>query len=140
MAHCAHVSNRPAALTALAVLNFVVAVPSGISYASFLRMLGERGAVTSPHAAEPAAGLVYALLAAGLASSILLAIAGVGYLRGHRLWGRALGNLYALLAFATSVVVLAALPQGFGFGTVSGLLYAPLTVALVNLRFRSALA
>lgn len=140
MANSAHVTERPAGLTALALLNFGLALLCAVSYASLLRLLADTGAPAGAADVRPSAGLVYAALATGLVCSILLVVSGIGYLRKQALWGRTIGNTYALLALANSAVVIAALPGGFGLATVVGLLYAPLTLALLNLRFRAEFA
>ncbi len=119
----------------LAVLNFALATLGGVSTASLARLLDAPGSGADGAGRGP----VYAALAAGLVCSALLVISGVGYLKRHPFWGRTTANAYALLAFATSVFVLAVLPQGFGAATVIGLCYPPLTLALVNFRFRAQL-
>ena len=120
------VRERPAGLTALAVLNFALAPLAGLSSASLLRLTGNEGT-----------SMLAILVAGGLSSSILLCISGVGYLRRHRLWGRAVGNAWAILGLGISGATLAS-PQGFGLATCIGLLYAPVTLACLNLRLRTS--
>jgi len=140
MANFADVSKRPGGLTTLAVLNFALAALSAVSYASLLALVGEDGATGGEPAARIASSTVYLVLVTGLVSCALLALAGIGYLERRRLLGRLTGNGYAILALVNSVLVMAALPEGFGLATVIGLVYPPVTLVLLNLRFKAEFA
>jgi drug/metabolite transporter (DMT)-like permease len=133
--------HRPVGLTALAVLNFVLAGLSTISYAGLLTLLAEHGGGPDripPDA--PGAGSVYFVFFAGLVCAALLIASGVGYLKQHDLLGRTLGNAYAPVALANAVYELAILREGFGLATVINAVYPVVTLILLNAVFKRQFA
>ena len=79
------------------------------------------------------------LLGAGVLRMVLLLASGVGYLGQKRFAGRTLGNVYAVLAVADTVIGLTVVKSGFGITTVIGLIYPLLTLALLNTTFKDDL-
>jgi hypothetical protein len=144
--------KRPGGLTALAVLNFVFgglgllgllalfALMKGVeTAASAAAEGGDAAGAEVVNAVSTSAGPIYLALGLGLLSTILLIVAGIGYLGQKRFMGRTLGTVYALLAIGGSVVSLVLLKQGFGLSTIIGLVYPVLTLILLNTTFKDDL-
>jgi hypothetical protein len=85
-------------------------------------------------------GLFYFILLLLAVQAFLLIASGVGYLKQKKVLGRGLGNAYAILAIVSSVVsglvVSAEAGGGFNIGTIIGLVYPVLTLALLNTTFK----
>jgi len=64
-------------------------------------------------------------------------VSGVGYLGQKRFLGRTMGNAYAVTSLASSG--LGIVVSGFGIGTIIGLVYPVLTLALINGTFKDDL-
>jgi hypothetical protein len=136
---------RPGGLTILATLNFLFAgcwVIGVFLVGSVIHYKHHPEAI--PAGLEPqvvsflkAAGslpdwLLYGRIALAPLKMALLTASGVGYLMRHRFLGRFLGNTYAALSIAESVVGVAA-----GFTLVAellGVMYAGLTLLVLNHR------
>ena len=150
MAH----GRRPGGLTALAVLNFVVA---GINLISLLAAIAVvaladtlKAAARTPQdravfdaLGDMNVGLWVLIIASGALALVLLIVAGVGYLK-MRKWGRNMGNIYALTAIASSVAGAILTPTelggGLSIGTIIGLVYPTLTLYFINVTFKEELA
>lgn len=150
--------QRPGGLTALAVINFVwggLSCLGVLVMAAFLALgdvvqEGLEAAAeqeTDPAAAEQAAamaemgeGLFTILLVLSAVSAFLLIASGVGYLKQKKFLGRTLGNAYALFSIlsglGSALVMGEALGGGFNIGTIIGLVYPVLTLALLNGTFK----
>ena len=136
--------KRPGGLTALAVLNFVFGGIAAIG--GLLGFLGLAILREAIKAAEAAGGKyegqslmgAYIGVAGLLVSAILLIISGVGYLKQKRGSGRTMGNLYAVLSIATSVIGVA-MGGGMGIGTIVFSIYPVLTLILLNGTFKDDL-
>ena len=144
-------TRRPGGLTALAVLNFVF---TGFGLLSLLALVAvlqfadpEMMATASEEDrramaafSELGMGRWGLIVGSGLVTSVLLLVAGIGYLKVRR-WGWVTGNLYAVLAILTSVLTVVLMPPtlggGFNLMTVVGLIYPVLTVILLNTTFKS---
>jgi hypothetical protein len=135
--------RRPGGLTALAVLNFVFAGLGLLVYVTVtVAMLAvdtatKGGIDTSGSGVSK--GVVYVLLILGLARLAIMLTAGVGYLKMKRFLGRTLGNVYAILAIADTVISIALAHSGVGLGTIIGLVYPVLTLILINTTFKDDL-
>ena len=144
--------KRPGGLTALAVLNFVFA---GLAFLGVIGLLiifklaDMESANNTPQnraVMEAFKNLgvgVYALMvAASVISGTLLLIGGIGYLKSRR-WARLVGNLYAAITIADSIVSAVMMPSELGggmqIGTIINLVYPVLTVILVNTTFKNDL-
>ncbi len=143
--------KRPGGLTAMAVLNFIF---GGLSILSILFLAAVIAIVFSTEVADEAQqkikeafekeGVTSAMLvfsfSLSLIASILLIISGVGYLKQKKVLGRGLGNAYAIIAIASSVVSVIMMPKegggGFNLMTMIGLIYPVLTLALLNTVFK----
>jgi len=143
-------ARRPGGLTALAVLNFVFA---GLGLLGVLALFvvyrmadhlrttahgpGDRAALDALESMNT--GLWLLIVASSLIATVLLIVAGVGYLKMRR-WGRLAGNAYAITAVASAilgvVVIPAALGGGFNIGTLINLIYPLLTLFFLNVTFR----
>jgi hypothetical protein len=148
--------KRPGGLTALAVLNFVFggfSVLGVLAMAAVLALLGsdaateaiaESGDEEARKVAEAwekiGTGLFYGMLALSAATAALLIASGVGYLQQKRFLGRTLGNTYAVLSIASSLLFGLMIHEdaggGFNIGTILGLVYPVLTLLLLNGTFK----
>ena len=129
---------RPGGLTALAVINFVIAGFLGLGLLGLLIVLGGGG--DRPKGVTDSYLYMRTLF---LAVDVgLLVLAGVGYLRQRRIMGRFLGSgeaVFSLLFFG--YVLGYTLGQGhqFMFSTLQQLIYPGITLVLLNWVFRENL-
>jgi hypothetical protein len=139
--------KRPGGLTALAVLNFVFA---GLGLLALLALFALLSVVEhGTHAAEMndslaknssiGSGALYGLIILGLVRMAIMLAAGVGYLGQKRFLGRTLGTVYGVLALVDTALGIALVKNGFGIGTLIGLVYPVLTLILVNTTFKDDL-
>jgi hypothetical protein len=134
--------RRPGGLTALAVLNFVFAGLGLLGMLALLALLSVADHATGGKlegAGGISKGAVYATLILSIVSSAIMLAAGVGYIKMKKFLGRTLGNVYAILSIGQSILAIAVLKQGFGFGTIIGLIYPVLTLILINTTFKDDL-
>ncbi len=140
--------KRPGGLTALAVFNFIFGGLGVLGALALLALVGAADAVlTAAEGVEgsevtydgPSVGIIYVSLLLGLTSAGLLITSGVGYLKQKLFLGRKLGNAYACLSLLNTVIGLAMIGGGFGIGTIIGLIYPILTLALLNTTFKEDL-
>ena len=131
-APAAGTAARPGGLTALAVLNFVF---GGLGL--IFCLLGVVG--LSAIMALGGSGVVVALisLVLGLVGSVLMIIAGVGYLKMKKS-ARMMANGYAVLAIINAILSIAMLGGGV-VGNIIGLAYAGVTLFAVNMAFKDKL-
>ena len=137
--------KRPGGLTALAVINFVFGGFGLLAVLALLALFTAADAITSGMTdasgqaikVEPVSKAMLGLnLLLSLASTALLIISGVGYLKQKKFLGQKLGSLYGLLGIATTVFGLVAANQSFGIGSIIGLIYPVLTLVLLNTTFK----
>jgi hypothetical protein len=131
--------KRPGGLTALAVLNFVfggLGALGLLALLALLRVADTAGELQNVHISP---GAVYLSLLLGLVSVSLMIAAGVGYLKQKRMLGRTLGNVYAITSLINTVIGIVAIKNGFGIGTIIGLIYPLLTLFLLNTTFKDDL-
>ncbi len=139
--------RRPGGLTALAVINFVFGGLSGIGVLGLLGMAAVSKANSDDEvvramarALEEMGGLFYVALVGNALTAFLLISSGVGYLKQRKFWGRTLGNVYAVLSIASSLVgvyvIAKELGGGFNMMTILGLVYPVLTLILLNTTFK----
>ncbi|MHC5009756.1 MAG: hypothetical protein ACYTG6_02270 [Planctomycetota bacterium] len=134
--------KRPGGLTALAVLNFVFGGLGALGLIALFALLGvadsaTEGAVTAEISKDSNAGLIWISILLSAATVALMITAGVGYLGQKRFLGRTLGNAYAICSLAGTAIGLAV--SSFGIGTLIGLIYPVLTLALINGTFKDDL-
>ena len=134
--------KRPGGLTALAVLNFVFGGLGALGLIALFALLGvadsaSEGAVTAEISKGSNAGLVWISILLSAATVALMITAGVGYLGQKRFLGRTIGNAYAVCSLAGTAIGLAV--ASFGIGTLIGLIYPVLTLALINGTFKDDL-
>ncbi len=146
--------RRPGGLTALAVLNFVLAGLAALSLLGAIVVVAFSGALKDA-AQKPEdrqvfealegmnMGLWVMIIVSGALALVLLIVAGVGYLK-MRKWGRTCGNVYALTAIASGVLGAIFTPSelggGFSISTIIGLVYPTLTLYFINVTFKDDLA
>jgi hypothetical protein len=133
--------KRPGGLTALAILNFVFGglgvlglLAAFAAVAMVSKMANSLGA-----SAGPGAGLLYASIALGLLSVLLLIVSGIGYIGQKRMLGRTLGTVYGVVSLANTVIGIVMLHAGFGLSTIIGLIYPLLTLFLINVTYKDNL-
>jgi hypothetical protein len=143
---------RPSGLTALAIINFIIAACGALIALSRVAILSvDPEALTLPPEIHDslvqmlAAGRGWLAFAgvSGLVLAVLLVLSGIGYLQQKRVMGRMLGNAYAVLSILARVSSVVMLSQGFGVGAAImlclGLVYPVVTLALVNTSFKANL-
>lgn len=136
--------KRPGGLTALAVLNFVFGGLGAIGLLALFALTSTADTLVTAAEAQgatvtssgPGLGAIYAVLAISTLSTILLIVSGIGYLGLKKMLGRTLGNVYGIVSILSSVLGLILLDQPMGVGTIIGLVYPVLTLALLNTTFK----
>lgn len=147
--------KRPGGLTALAVINFVFGGFGALGSLGMLAIMAfinvaaqsadNEGANEAQREMAKAweeigMGFFYLILLLGAVSAMLLIASGVGYLQQKKFLGRTLGNAYAVISIASSllmgVMITSDAGGGFNIGTIIGLVYPVLTLILLNGTFK----
>ena len=146
--------KRPGGLTALAVINFIFAGWGFIGLLGLAALFAFIGRIPTDEMNEAQKAQIEAIqnigtsmlviiFALSLLSSVLLLLAGIGYLKQKKFLGRTIGNTYAVVSIVSSVVsgimFASELGGGFNIGTIIGLIYPVLTLILLNTTFREDL-
>ncbi len=131
--------KRPGGLTALAVLNFVFGGFSALILIGLFALLGAASGAEREHVREVVPGVVWFLIFLGFVQVTLMIMSGVGYLGQKRFLGRVLGNTYAVISLAGTAIGLGSKAGEFNIGTIIGLVYPVLTLALLNTTFKDDL-
>ena len=135
--------KRPGGLTALAVLNFVFggfgAIGALIGFAGLtvIREGIQKAEQLGTKYDGPSLTGAYIVIAATALSAVLLIASGVGYLKQTKT-GRSLGNVYALVSLAGTIVGVVT-GGGVGAFTVLFSIYPLLTIILINSSFKAHL-
>jgi hypothetical protein len=140
---------RPSGLTALAIINFIIAGFGAISALSRLAILSmDPSAITLPpevqgslqQTLESGRGYIAFAGVSGLVLTVLLVLSGIGYLKQKRMMGRTLGNAYGVLSIVARLCSMFLLVSGFGalaaITTCLGFVYPIVTLALINTVFK----
>lgn len=144
-------SDRPGALVALAVLNFVFGggtlLGALINFAQLPAGGGMPAWDQSLMNAPPPPGLakflewmtptpeyLWATSLLGLIAGVLMVLSGIGYLRQKKFLGRTLGNAFAVVAIIGVVVGLSL--SKLGFFLIPGMAYPVITLVMVNTTLR----
>lgn len=139
-------------MTALAVLNFVFAGLSALSVLGTVVIVGMAGTLKETAGPEDRymlealenmnMGLWALIVISNALATILLIVAGVGYLK-MKPWGRLTGNLYAITGILGGVLGAVITPSelggGLSIGTIIGLIYPVLTLYFINATFKDDL-
>jgi hypothetical protein len=145
--------KRPGGLTALAVINFVLAglVFFGVILLQTMRPLLDRLPAKGMSPAQQATfaaiqnmnlGMIVLTVCLGILSSLFLLIAGLGYLKQKRVMGRICGNCYFVIAVLRTLLALVIMPFVGAptiFSTIIGLVYPVITLVLINGKFKENL-
>jgi hypothetical protein len=129
---------RPGGLTALAVINFVIAGLLGLGLLGLVIVLAGSG--EKPKGVSEGYLYVRTMFLAG--DVVLLVLAGVGYLRMKKVMGRWLGSaeaVYSLLFFGYVLSYTLGEGHPFMFSTLQQLIYPGITLVLLNWVFRENL-
>ena len=146
--------KRPGGLTALAVINFILAAISILSPVITVATYVYADKIPTDEMTEVQRAQLEAfqnmgtptlvlLLVLTLLSGVLLLVSGIGYLKQRRILGRMVGKIYAVTAIVDSIVsgllFKPELSGGFSIGTIIGLIYPILTLFLINTTFKDDL-
>jgi hypothetical protein len=146
--------KRPGGLTALAVINFVFSGWGFIGLLGLAALFAFIGKIPTENMQEHERAPIEALqnlglhmlifiFALSLISNVLLLLSGIGYLKQKKFLGRAIGNIYAVIAIISSVFSGQLFPSelggGFNIMSIIGLIYPVLTLILLNTTFRDDL-
>ena len=146
--------KRPGGLTALAVINFIFSGWGFIGLIGLAALFAFIGKIPTDNMEEAQRAQIEAFQNMGLpvfififvlslVSSVLLLLAGIGYLKQKKFLGRTIGNLYAVVSIIHTVVsgilFSADLGGGFNFATIINLIYPVLTLILLNTTFKEDL-
>ena len=146
--------KRPGGLTALAIINFILAGFGVLSLFGMVAWFGLIDKVPTEQMNETQKAQIEAvqnmgmptlvlLLVLTLLSCALLLLSGIGYLKQKKVLGRVVGNIYAISSIVGSIIsgllFATELGGGFNFGTIIGLIYPVLTLALINTTFKDDL-
>ena len=146
--------KRPGGLTALAIINFILAGLGLLSLFGMVALFGLMDTMPTDKMDEAQKAQIEAvqnmgmptlvlILVLTLLSGVLLLSSGIGYLKQKKVLGRVVGNVYAISSVVGSLVSgLLFKPElggGFHFGTIIGLIYPVLTLVLINTTFKEDL-
>ncbi len=146
--------KRPGGLTALAVINFIFSGWGFIGLFGLAALFAFIGKIPTDDMQEAQKAQMEAfqnmglpvfifILILSLVSSVLLLLAGIGYLQQKKFLGRTMGNLYAVITIISSVISGIIFPSdlggGFNIMTIVGLIYPVLTLILLNTTFKEDL-
>ena len=146
--------KRPGGLTALAIINFILAGMSILSPLIMVATYAHADKIPTDEMTEVQRAQLEAFQNMGtptlvlivvltLLSGVLLLLSGIGYLKQRKILGRMVGNIYAVAAIIASIVSgMLSKPEvggGFNFGTIIGLIYPILTLFLINTTFKDDL-
>ena len=143
--------KRPGGLTALAVINFIFFASSLASLGTIAARnkipitdeMGESQRAQIEAFRNMETSTVVLLTISTLAAGVLLLLSGIGYLKQRRFLGRILGNVYAAVAIAgtllSTVLLDAEIGGGFSLNLLISLIYPVLTLILINTTFQDDL-
>lgn len=146
-------TKRPGVLTALAVINFIIAflyiVLTSLSFLSLafidnipLDNLGESDAARIEAMGQLSAGQSFFVFGPAIIAGVLLILAGIGYLKQKKVLGWGMGNAYAVVMILSTIISPIILPPALKGGTVSviiALAYPIITLILINFVYKKNL-
>ncbi len=147
-------SGRPGGLTALAIMNFVLAAFLALHLLGVAMTLmmpesslqvneEQRQQIRESKAAMREPGFLVPTLVK-VPATVLLLLSGAGYLMQKKWLGWVAGNVYALLDGGSSIATAILVDNvgaggGFHLGMMAGILYPLFTLILINTTFRADL-
>jgi len=145
--------TRPGGLTALAVINFILAclyiIMTGLTAVSFIFIdniplgnMGEAEVARIDAIKQLSTGESVFILAPSLIAGIILILAGIGYLKQKKVLGWLMGNIYAAIIILSTVLSPMILSPALRGGTISliiALAYPIITIALINFLYKKDL-
>ena len=143
-------TKRPGVLTALAVINFILAflyiVLNGLAVLTFLFIdnvpLGEAEVAKIEAMKQLSTGELVFMFGPPAIAGILLLLAGIGYLKRKKILGWVMGNAYAAVMILHNIISLFLLVPALRGGAVSltiSLAYPVITLILINFVFKKNL-
>ncbi len=142
--------KRPGGLTALAVINFILAALGILGIIGWIIIAinfeandipdeGTQGLIQGLKDAGKGTGFLVMMITLQAVILVLLFLSGRGYLK-QKAMGRKLGNAYALISVGFNLYYSLSLPAkaggGFNLGVIIGLVYPLLTLILLNTTFK----
>ncbi len=146
-------TKRPGVLTALAVINFIIAflyvVGSGLAILTIafienvpLGNLGEAQAARIEAMTQLSTSEMFFMFGLSVTAAILLLLAGIGYLKQKKILGWAMGNAYAVVIILQNIISRLVLAPELRGGAVSlsiSLAYPVITLILINFVYKKNL-
>ena len=145
-------TKRPGVLTALAVINFIIAFMYCIDWFIFslafivkipLDKFGEAEAARLEAMGQLSAGTSVFMFGLAIIPGILLLLAGIGYLKQNKMLGWAMGNAYAaVMILGIMILPFIILPPELQAGSVLiiiALAYPIITIVLINFVYKKNL-
>jgi hypothetical protein len=146
-------NTRPVGLTALAVINFILAflqiIMTGLTAVLFIFFdkfpsinQNEAQVATIEAIKQLSTGQAIFMLIPLFIAGIILIIAGIGYLKQKKVLGRLMGNIYAAILILTTILSPIILSPAYKRGTFSliiALAYPVITIALINFVYKKDL-
>jgi len=146
-------TRRPGVLTALAVINFILAflytVLNGLAILSFaiidympLEYLSEAQIAQMEAMRQLSTGESVFMFGPPIIAGILLLLAGIGYLKQKKILGWVMGNAYAVLMILRNIISPFILVPALRGGAVSltiSLAYPVITLILINFVYKKNL-
>jgi len=141
--------KRPGGLTAMAVFNFIF---GGFGVLGTLGMVALFAILSKAELDDEAqrelkvaleemggASVLTFIVIMSAVSTLLIIVAGIGYLKQKKVMGRMMGNGYAILSIVSSIasgmMFATEMGGGFNIGTMIGLIYPMVTLFLLNVTF-----
>ena len=146
-------TKRPGVLTALAVINFILAflyiIMNGLAVLTFafidnvpLGNLSEAQAARIEAMKQLSTGEIVFMFGPSVIAGILLVLAGIGYLKQRKVLGWVMGNIYAAVMILQSIIspfLLAPALRGGAVALTISLAYPVITLILINLVYKKNL-
>jgi len=146
--------KRPGGLTALAVINFILAGFSVLGIAGLIFSVNMIGNMPTEGMTEAQKEKIIAfqnidpylfaiMIVMGAFSFLFLILSGIGYLKQKKILGRYMGTAYGFWGFLSVIVSILLFPKelggGFGISTMIGIIYPAFTLILLNVVFANDL-
>jgi hypothetical protein len=146
--------KRPGGLTALAVINFVLCGLTLLSIVTLAAFFALKDMIPTDQMDARQKEQIEAVKNMGVPALVLILVfrvvtaglllpSGIGYLQQKKILGRMIGNGYAVVGILASIAYVFLLkPElggGFRIGSIIGLIYPIITLALLNTTFKDDL-
>lgn len=130
--------SRPQGLVTLAICNFVFGGIGMLVAIVRVSALLQHSLGIDPDSAETNVPIAYTSVILALAANIMLLLAGIGYLKRHRLLGFWMAILYAVCGLTSTTLHICT--AHYSMDTILGLSYPLFTLFFIGVVFRRDLA